>query len=121
HHAAAGGASTRLSTALPIARPGKQEQGVFTLDLPTLRATPGDAVELRFRAEDRAGQFDLSSPLRLKVVATGATAPTAAAPPAPIAPAAATTPRVEASVPIGAAGVVDGLSVALDAVRGGSA
>ena len=118
-----GGGSTRLTTAVPIARPARQERGVFTLDLPALRARRGDAVELRFRAEDRAGQFDLSPPLRLDVVAAaaGAAAPappaiSPTAPPSP--PLSPTQQQPQPTVPLDPPGFEDALRAYFDAVRG---
>jgi hypothetical protein len=113
----ASGASTRLSTAVPIARSAKQEQGVFTLDVPALGAARGDTIELRFRAEDRAGQFDLSPPLSLKVVTTSAS--TAPAPTPPATPAAPATQHAEPSVPLDPPGFDDALRAYFDAVRRG--
>jgi hypothetical protein len=113
---AAGGA-TRLSTAVPIARGAKQEQGVFTLDVRALGAVRGDAMELRFRAEDRAGQFALSVPLRWKVIAPSVSN----RPHEPVAPVVPSTQHAEPAVPVDPPGFEDPLRAYFDALRDGGA
>jgi hypothetical protein len=112
-----GGGLTRLSSAVPIVRSAKQQQGVFSLEMAALDAKPGDQIELRFRAEDRAGQFDLSSPLQLRVVAGGGSAP-ATVIAQPSAASVPTTQRTaEPGVPLNPPGFEDALRAYFDAVR----
>jgi hypothetical protein len=109
------GGSSHLSTAVPISRgAATQEQGLFMLDVPALGAKRGDTVELRFRAEDRAGQFALSPPMRW-TIDQNSKSPRLSAPLA----APATTQRAEPSVPLDPPGFEDSLRAYFDAIRGG--
>ena len=118
--ARAAGGTERRSIALLIAprRQERGERGTVALDLRTLGARPGDAIELRLRGEDRAGQLDLSDALRLHVIAPPATSPAAAPRPAtPPASPAATQPTDFPAVPLDPPGFEDALRAYFDALR----
>jgi hypothetical protein len=109
------GETERRSIAVPIAH-AKQEQGVFRLNLSALHARAGDAIELRLRGEDRAGQFDVSAPLRLKVADSATTVPQAGDTTAAVAPA---TQRADPSLPLAPPGFEEPLRAYFDALRRG--
>jgi hypothetical protein len=88
------GAEANASVAVPLARGQREQHGVQPLDLRRFGLDAGDEVELRLQAEDRAGQFALSAPMRL--IVTSAAPPQPATPPAASpSPTVAPTPRAE--------------------------
>jgi hypothetical protein len=74
------------ATPIAIGGDAREQRGAVVIDLAPFHLQEGDQVEIKLRAEDRAGQFAQSEPLRL-VIAGGANS---AAPP-PAATAAAAT------------------------------
>ena len=116
---AGGGARERRSIPVSIAH-ASQEVGIFPLNLADLGVGAGDAVELRLRGEDRAGQFDLTGAMRVNV--TDAPAKPAAAPPAARldAPSGPSTQRSEMSIPLDPPGFEEPLGAYFDALRGSS-
>jgi hypothetical protein len=108
----------------------RQALGTWPMDLRALGARAGDTVELRLRAEDRAGQFDLSPPLRWTVIDAagepgmvaagappGASAPGEAAPATQ--PAAAGAAEAPPPVPLDPSGYESSLKAYFDALRHG--
>jgi hypothetical protein len=89
------GAEANASITAPLARFGmREQQGVVPVALRRFGLNPGDQVELRLQAEDRAGQFGTSGPVRLTVTSPASgdapveavAAPTVAAPPSVVEP-----------------------------------
>ena len=63
------GAEANASISVVLTRGQHEQQGVQPLDLRRFSLEAGDEIELRLEAEDRAGQFALSQPARLIVIA----------------------------------------------------
>ncbi|MEO6435358.1 MAG: DUF4175 family protein [Tepidisphaeraceae bacterium] len=109
-----GEALTR-SISIPIAPTAREVSGTFTPDAAKLGLSGGERVELRLRAEDRAGQFDVSPPVAM-VIPSGAT-------PAPAAPSTTAATVWPASQPVDVApqldpqGFGDALKAYFDALR----
>jgi hypothetical protein len=86
------------------------------VNLNALRVEQNDAVSIRLRAEDRAGQFALSPPLQLTITSS-TTQPTDA----PIVTGQpATAPPADAAAPIDPAGYSGALKAYFDAIRSGN-
>jgi hypothetical protein len=88
------GAQANASISIPLIRGQRDQQGVQPVDLRKFGLEVGDEIELRLKAEDRAGQFALSVPARL-LVTSPASRQSAQAPPTP--PAATTAPSTSPS------------------------
>jgi hypothetical protein len=80
------GAEPNAAIAVALTRGQREQQGVQPVDLRGRGLAVGDEIELRLEAEDRAGQFALSQPVRL--IVTAPAAPPSSSPP----PVAATAP-----------------------------
>ena len=76
------GAQANAAIAIALTRGQREQQGVQPVDLRRYGLEVGDEIELRLDAEDRAGQFAQSAPVRLIVTAPAAPQmPPAPAPP----------------------------------------
>ena len=104
-HVLSGASAPDRVTAIPLAGDPREQRGSVTIDLSPLRLGEGDRIEITLRAEDRAGQFAQSAPLR--TVISGAAAGTPA--PASAKPGAATRPQSEESPPLTPSGYEDAI------------
>jgi len=96
------GRHRRRSLPLP-AGGSRQELGTWPLDLRALGLRGGETIELRLRAEDKAGQFDVSAPLRWAVTEAAGEPGLVAAGAPPLAPAPPPTTRPATAPAAGAA------------------
>jgi hypothetical protein len=78
------GAEANLALAVPLTRGQREVQGVLPLELGRYALDGGDEIELRLQAEDRAGQFALSVPVKLAVTAAASAQPAPAPASAPL-------------------------------------
>ena len=91
-----GPSSPDRATPIAIGGDAREQRGAVVIDLAPFHLQEGDQVEIKLRAEDRAGQFAQSEPLRL-VIAGGANS---AAPPPAAKAAAATRPAGDEAPPL---------------------
>lgn len=110
-----GGADVAM--AVPIRADARVQTGTAMVGLAPLRVRLGDEIEVRLRAEDRAGQFASSATERLIVTSDQPPPPAPAAVVASPAPVSPTHPVAPAPAPVAPAGYDGALRAYFDAIR----
>ena len=100
-------------TPISIVGDAREQRGNIAIDLASLRLADGDRVEITLRAEDRAGQFAQSAPLRL-VIANVAAGPSPTA--ASARPESSTRPQPDEPPPLVPAGYEDAIRAYFEAI-----